>query len=63
MNITKHLLKETIQNLNDVDGETLEYIIRKLGMEEQILRQLFLKSDDFTIKNIIEERETFFGNI
>lgn len=29
----------------EVDGETMEYIIRKVGMEDQMLRQLFLKAD------------------
>jgi len=28
----------------DVDGETMEYIIKQVGMEQQMLRQLIMSS-------------------
>jgi hypothetical protein len=28
----------------DVDGETMEYILRQVGMEQQMLRQLIMSS-------------------
>jgi hypothetical protein len=31
-------------NKMDVDGETMEYIINQVGMEQQILRQLIMSS-------------------
>ena len=40
----------------DVDGETMEYILNKVGMEEQMLRQLFLKSNSETINYLISEK-------
>jgi hypothetical protein len=44
----------------DVDGETMEYIIRSVGMEEQMLRQLFLTGDDYLLTNLIAGREYGF---
>jgi len=43
--------------LMDVDGETMEHIIRSVGMEEQMLRQLFLTGDDYLVTNLVAERE------
>ena len=39
-----------------VDGETMEHIIRQVGMEEQMLRQLLLKADTETLVQLIMER-------
>lgn len=44
----------------DVDGETMEHIIRSVGMEEQMLRQLFLTGDDYLLTNLVAEREYGF---
>jgi hypothetical protein len=44
----------------DVDGETMEHIIRSVGMEEQMLRQLFLTGDDYLLTNLIAGREYGF---
>ena len=33
----------------DVDGETLQYIIEKVGMEDQMLKQLIGTADDYQI--------------
>jgi hypothetical protein len=41
----------------DVDGETMEHIIRSVGMEEQMLRQLFLTGDNRFVNDLIGERE------
>ncbi len=42
----KILVEEVIEKLRriDIDGETMQYIIEKLGMEDQILRQLTLSN-------------------
>jgi hypothetical protein len=45
----------------EVDGETMEHIIRSVGMEEQMLRQLFLGAhsdvlQDLTLEKIELER-------
>ena len=39
-----------------VDGETMEHIIRQVGMEDQMLRQLLLKADTETLVQLIMER-------
>jgi hypothetical protein len=48
----------TLQSI-DVDGETLEFIIQKLGMDEQILRQLYLKAPDYQVDILREEKYSF----
>lgn len=52
-----------IQYLNsiEVDGETMEYIIRKVGMEEQMLRQLIMSSPVRTTRDLFEERVSLIG--
>ena len=40
-----------------VDGETMEHIIRQVGMEEQMLRQLLLKADTEMLDQLIMERK------
>jgi hypothetical protein len=52
-NIIEHLLAI------DVDGETLEYIIRGVNLNDQILKQLIMTSSDLDINNSLEERNTF----
>ena len=39
-----------------VDGETMEHIIRQVGMEEQMLRQLLLKADTEMLDQLLIER-------
>ena len=41
----------------DVDGETMQYILEKVGMEDQMLRQLIMSQPIDEIKYLIEERE------
>lgn len=43
----------------DVDGETMEYIINGVCLDYQVLKQLLMKSSDFDIKNLLEERNAF----
>ena len=33
----------------DVDGETMQYILQKVGMEDQMLKQLIGSADDYQI--------------
>lgn len=40
----------------DVDGDTMEYIINGVHLNCQILKQLLMKSSDFDINNLLEER-------
>jgi hypothetical protein len=42
-----------------VDGDIMNYIIRQVVLEEQILKQLVLSSDELPLKNALEEREAF----
>ena len=48
----------TLLNSLEVDGETMEYIIRKVGMEEQMMRQLILNSTTHTffIEELLKEK-------
>jgi hypothetical protein len=50
---------DIIQELKkvEVDGETMEYIIKEVGMEYQMLRQLMLTLPIEEIVNLIEERK------
>jgi hypothetical protein len=40
----------------DVDGETMQYIIEKLGMADQMLRQLVLTSPYTDTSDLLEEK-------
>ena len=41
----------------EVDGETMEFILKQVGMEEQMLRQLFLKANNATLMGLALEKE------
>jgi len=47
--------------LNDdcVDGETMQYILEKVGMHDQMLRQLVMTQPIEEVRYLIEEREEF----
>ncbi len=47
---------EAIEMLRDVDGETMEHILRGIGMETQMLRQLMLSAPMEQIEYLIEEK-------
>jgi len=58
------ILKNTIEILKamDVNGETMEQLIRDLGMEDQMLRQLVMKSDVDTLDQLIKEKKELDGD-
>ena len=41
----------------DIDGETAEYIIRAIGMQDQMLRQLVLGASDDELVLLFRERQ------
>jgi hypothetical protein len=47
----KHIIEECIEHLNniDVNGENMQYILKKTMMEEQMLSQLIATFDKNTI--------------
>lgn len=47
---------KTLDNGNSVDGETMEYILRQVGMEEQMLKQLFAQSTNDEIDYLHDVR-------
>tara|TARA_R110000868_G_scaffold67079_2_gene199467 strand:- start:323 stop:553 length:231 start_codon:yes stop_codon:yes gene_type:complete len=55
------ILDQIVLQLNqiEVDGESMEYIIRKTGMDVQMLRQLIMGGNLHTIKHFLEERVEF----
>ena len=52
-----------IQYLNgiDVDGDTIEYIIKEVGMKPQMLRQLIMSSPVRATRELFEERVSLLG--
>jgi len=40
----------------EVDGETMEFILRGVGMEDQMLKQLLMRADDYDINYFLELR-------
>ena len=57
MNKEEEVLKiiELCRNI-EIDGETTEYILHAIGMEEQMLRQLVLNADWDKLNYLIEEK-------
>ena len=41
----------------EVDGETMQYIIQKVGLEDQMFRQLLMISDSTYLNDLMEERK------
>jgi hypothetical protein len=41
----------------EVDGETMEYILRQVGMEEQMLKQLFAQTTNDDVDNLLDIRD------
>jgi hypothetical protein len=42
----------------EIDGETTEYVLRAIGMEDQMLRQLVLNADWGKLNYLIEEKQS-----
>ena len=57
MNKEEEVLKiiELCRNI-EIDGETTEYILRAIGMEEQMLRQLVMNSPQSDIMDLLLEK-------
>ena len=51
------VVNEAIENFKriDIDGETMQYIIEKLGMNDQILRQLILSNPQSDTIDLLNE--------
>ena len=45
----------------DVDGDTMEYIIKEVGMKEQMLRQLIMSSPVRATRELFEEKVSLIG--
>lgn len=46
----------------DVDGETMEYIVERVGMTDQMLRQLVMKADAHYLLQLIKEKVELIDN-
>jgi hypothetical protein len=44
-------------NTNDIDGETMQYIIEQICMKDQMLRQLVLTAEQEELTALLEERQ------
>lgn len=57
--VNHHLIQTVIDILNEieVDGETMQHILKETGMEWQMLRQLMLTIPIEQVEYLIEERE------
>ena len=51
------LIMDSVTNLDDADGETLENIIELLGMTEQLTRQLVMGANQVFLDTLIEEKQ------
>lgn len=51
-------IERIIKELNkmEINGEMMEYIIRKVGMEDQMLRQLIMRADWNDVGHLIAEK-------
>jgi len=53
------ILKNLTWKGDSVDGETMQYILKQVGMEDQMLRQLIMSQPIEEVRYLIEEREEF----
>jgi hypothetical protein len=53
------MVEEVISMLRhmEIDGETMQHIIKSVGLEDQILRQLLMISDSTYLNDLMEERK------
>lgn len=49
-------MESIIRHLEGVDGETMQYVLRRVGMESQMLRQLIMTSPMEEIEDLLAER-------
>jgi hypothetical protein len=54
-----NIVKDIIAKLKviDVDGETMQYILKEVGMEDQMLRQLVMSNPESDTKDLLEEKK------
>jgi hypothetical protein len=50
-------LKHLTYNGQSVDGETMQYILEKVGMQDQMLKQLVMSQPIEEVRYMFEERE------
>ena len=52
------MVKDIISKLKeiDIDGETMQYILKQVGMEEQMHRQLVMDNDFKQTKDLLREK-------
>ena len=63
MNTNEINIQVIIQRLKalDADGETIQHILKEIGMEWQMLRQLMLSMPLEQVEYLMEERKDLFG--
>jgi len=49
--------QELVNALKELNGETLEHIIRVIGMEDQMLRHLIMKAPMFQVMDLVREKD------
>lgn len=56
---THDLVRDIIGKLKviEVDGETMEYILRQVGMQDQMLKQLFTQTTNDDVDNLLDIRD------
>lgn len=54
----KHVIGilKTLDNGNSVDGETMQYILEQVGMQDQMLRQLVMSNKYVTTSDLLREK-------
>jgi tetrahydromethanopterin S-methyltransferase subunit G len=50
------MLKSLTHKGDCVDGETMQYILERVGMDDQMLRQLIMSSPESDTKDLLEEK-------
>jgi uncharacterized protein YbaP (TraB family) len=48
--------QELVNTLKELDGETLEHVIRVIGMDYQMLRQLIMKTPMCQVMDLVREK-------
>jgi hypothetical protein len=51
INCVIQILKEM-----DIDGETMQYILEQVGMNDQMLRQLIMSNPESDVKDLLNEK-------
>jgi hypothetical protein len=57
MNLSKEQVAQAINILKNADGEDLQFILEKIGMDYQILKQLVVTSSNFELSNVLDEKD------